>query len=60
MIKESVDIFENIMKYMGDTGNGKELEKCIQLIATRGLKVPQLRDEIYCQLLKQTNGHPKM
>ncbi len=68
LIKESVELFEMIMKcmlngsthvvVMGDL-TAKDADKIVNVLLPRGLKVPQLRDEIYCQLMKQTNHHPK-
>lgn len=48
------------MYYMGDLSQKKLIGKLssrelIQHIVETGLKYPDLRDEIYCQLCKQTN-----
>jgi hypothetical protein len=44
---------------MGDVVYNKDVGELLDLILTRGLKIPQFRDEIYSQLIKQTNGNPK-
>lgn len=59
--KEATKIFTMIMKYMGDYPSKKGLDsfKLMQKICQRGIDNPKLRDELYCQLIKQVSKNPK-
>ncbi|PRD26924.1 UNVERIFIED_CONTAM: Myo15a [Trichonephila clavipes] len=61
--KLALECFVAIMRYMGDypmTKNQSEVD-CVYTILVTCHKYPQLRDEVYCQLMKQTtnNKSPK-
>ena len=61
--RECVEIFNIIMKFMGDSGrrptsNKQELE-CVHYVITRGISNPVVRDEILCQLMRQVTKNPK-
>lgn len=51
----------DILKAMGDLkkkGAEQDLVTSIQALIGKGLKRPKLRNEIICQLIKQTTNHP--
>ncbi|KAH9517053.1 hypothetical protein DERF_007753 [Dermatophagoides farinae] len=62
--KVSVECFSAIMRYMGDLPmlkNQNEVD-CVYTILLNCHRYPQIRDEVYCQLMKQTtsNKSPKL
>ena len=60
-VSRAVKMFSGILKYMGETGEklddaGKF--EIAQKLLHQGLKRPELKDELFMQLLKQTRGNP--
>lgn len=56
-------MFSGILKYMGETGERVEDAQRIEIaqkLLHQGLKRPELKDELYMQLLKQTRGNPNL
>lgn len=52
--------WKNICSYMGDRKSSKKSEGHIDKLLKYALKAPEeLRDEIYIQIMKQTNKNPK-
>ncbi|PNH02813.1 Kinesin-like calmodulin-binding protein [Tetrabaena socialis] len=62
-ISRAVKMFSGILKYMGETGEQlppiQSLE-IAQKLLHQGLKRPELKDELYMQLIKQTRGNPNI
>ncbi len=60
-VSRAVKMFAGILKYQGDTGEQIDAAQRIEIaqkLLHQGLKRPELKDELYMQLLKQTRGNP--
>ena len=57
--REAAEIFKLIQIYMGDRKSKQiaSLTTCLEL-TTKGWSLPSIRDELYLQLIKQTNDNP--
>jgi len=57
--REAAEIFKLIQIYMGDRKSKQiaSLSTCLEL-TTKGWSLPSIRDELYLQLIKQTNDNP--
>lgn len=56
-------MFAGMLKYMGETGEPADAAVGIEIaqkLLHQGLKRPELKDELYMQLLKQTRGNPSV
>jgi len=57
----AVKMFAGILKYQGESGEPLDEPMRIEIaqkLLHQGLKRPELKDELYMQLLKQTRGNP--
>ena len=62
-MSRAVKMFSGILKYTGDTGDqlsGPAALEIAQKLLHQGLKRPELKDELYMQLIKQTRGNPTL
>ncbi len=58
---EAIEIFGTIQKIMGDLKkkaaiSERETVQLVQMVIGKALKKPQLRNEVICQLIKQTTS----
>lgn len=59
----AIKMFQGLLKYMGETGeviNPAAKIEIIQKLLHQGLKRPELKDELYMQLVKQTRCNPNL
>lgn len=60
MKKEAPELFRLIQTYMGDKKGSKEPPGMVALeVLNKGWTTPELRDEIYMQLCRQTTRNPR-
>ena len=57
--EQALQLFKNLQSYMGDRQSSKAPIKHVMKYIRLTINAPEeLKDEAYCQVLKQVNGHP--
>jgi len=56
-VKQATKLFKNILGYMGDRVMSYP-DQLAQDLLNQGLATPEVRDEIYCQIIKQLEQNP--
>jgi len=56
-VKQATKLFKNILGYMGDRAMSYP-DQLAQDLLNQGLATPEVRDEIYCQIIKQLEQNP--
>ncbi len=62
-VGRAVKMFSGILKYTGETGEQLPAIQSLEIaqkLLHQGLKRPELKDELYMQLIKQTRGNPNI
>jgi len=58
--EKAIKLFKYVMQFMGDLPTKRSLGELAQLIVSTGFQMPQLRDEIFCQISKQLTANQKL
>jgi hypothetical protein len=56
---QAIQLYRNVTGFMGDRSSGKPpLEHATKILKNMMMAPEELRDEVFCQVIKQTRGNP--